>query len=175
MPAEGRGGPGLGARLASVALVAGLGALDLATKSWAFDALQDLPGRTRPVMPPVLSLTLSENPGIILGLGASIKPVFTVIAFGMLAGLLVVLWRRRLPTAWRLALAGIAAGALGNGVDRFRLGHVRDFIDVHYHGFANPMFNFTYPTFNVADMCICVGAGILAVGLWRAPEEKPAS
>ncbi len=162
MPTEGRALPGLGIRLASLAVVAALAAADQYTKAWAFAAIPF--GTSRDILPPILSFTLSENKGIILGIGGSVGWVFTVTSFAMLAALLVILWRKPLPWPMRLALCAIASGALGNGLDRYYLKHVRDFIDLHYHGHV-------YPTFNVADSCICIGAGILALGLWRAPEN----
>ncbi len=163
MPAEGRALPRVGARLAALAVVAALAAADQVTKSWAFRALPWI-GDTVDLLPPVLSFTHSENKGIILGIGSRIGGVFTLTSFAMLAVLVWMIWRKPMPGAWRLSLAAIASGALGNGLDRLRLGHVRDFIDVHYHGWV-------YPTFNVADSCICVGAAVLAIGLWRAPPE----
>lgn len=163
MPTQGRADPGLGTRAFSLALIAALAAADQWSKSWAFDTL---PGRggSMDILPPVLSFTLSRNPGIVLGIGWQIPNLFLVTSFGMLAVLTVILWRKPIPWSWRGSLAAIASGALGNGLDRYQFKYVRDFIDVHYHGWV-------YPTFNVADSCICVGAAVLAIGLWRAPSR----
>ena len=69
-----------------------------------------------------------------------------------------VIWLRRLPAAGqgRIAagLALIMGGALGNVVDRVRLGYVVDFIKVHYG-------EWVFPAFNVADSAITIGAGLL--------------
>ena len=164
MPAQGRDLPGLGARAASLAVLAVLAAVDQASKAWAF-ALLPGKGDTRPVLPPVLSLTHSENPGIFMGIGSGISQVFTFTSFLMLGVLVWILWTKTLSWPWRLSVAAIASGALGNGLDRWRLKAVRDFLDFHYRGW-------TYPTFNAADICICVGAAVLAIGLWKAPEPK---
>lgn len=166
MPAQGRAGPGLSGRLPCLALVAVLAFADLWTKDWAFSTLPAYGGRE--ILPPVLSFTRSENQGIVMGIGSSIGWVFTLTSFAILGVLLWMIARRPMPRAWRLAMAAIASGALGNGLDRLRLGHVRDFIDVHYAGW-------TYPTFNLADSAICVGAAVLAFGLWKSPEEGPHS
>ena len=100
-----------------------------------------------------------------MGLGGNVGWIFSVTTLVMLAVLLWVLWTKTLPWAWRLSVAAIASGALGNGVDRVLWPHtVRDFIDVHYG-------RFVWPTFNVADSCICVGAFVLALGLWRTPDK----
>ena len=162
MPAQGRAHPGLGERSACLAAAALLAAADQASKSWAFSALPARDG-TLDVLPPVFSFTLSRNQGIVMGIGHQIGGVFTVTSFVMLAVLAYLIWTKAMPWHWRLSLAAIASGALGNGLDRLRLHYVRDFLDVHYHGLV-------YPTFNVADSCICVGATVLAIGLWRTPD-----
>jgi len=79
---------------------------------------------------------------------------------------------RRLPSGARLATAGlalVAAGALGNALDRLRSARgVVDFIDVGIGGSR-------FWTFNVADMAITVGAVFLAVALSRpTPEDEVA-
>ncbi len=65
------------------------------------------------------------------------------------------------------ALALLLAGILGNVADRMRLGFVVDFIDVQFG-------NWHYPTFNVADMAICIGAGLLVLDMFfsRKDEKK---
>ena len=71
----------------------------------------------------------------------------------------LVLYYRYLPTgSWlvRLSLGLQLGGAIGNLLDRIRYGHVVDFIDIGF-----------WPIFNVADMAIVTGVGILAYCLWR--------
>lgn len=71
----------------------------------------------------------------------------------------------------RLSLALIFGGAVGNLVDRFRLGYVVDFIDAHWREVYH------WPTFNIADSCICVGIFLLFVTSFTvsqpAAEEAP--
>ncbi len=57
------------------------------------------------------------------------------------------------------ALALLLAGIVGNVVDRVRLGFVVDFIDVQFGAWH-------YPTFNVADAAICIGAGLLVIDMF---------
>lgn len=64
-----------------------------------------------------------------------------------------------------LALGCLFAGAMGNLIDRATLGAVRDFIDLHWG-------QYHWPTFNVADMAICVGVAVL---LWVTFTTEPAS
>ncbi len=80
-----------------------------------------------------------------------------------------MVWLKRTNRSdWRTALplALIVGGAIGNVIDRIRLGHVVDFIDVHYG-------TWFWPAFNIADSAISVGAVMLIVfGLFAG---KPAS
>jgi signal peptidase II len=74
----------------------------------------------------------------------------------------LVVWMRRLkPEQWQLsaAFALIIGGALGNLIDRLVYGHVIDFIDVYYK-------TWHWPTFNIADSALTVGAGLLLLDAW---------
>lgn len=76
-----------------------------------------------------------------------------------------------LSETWlQIGLSLVMGGAIGNLVDRVRYGSVIDFLDVHYR-------TFVWPTFNVADSCICVGIGIMAWQLLRAsrPADVPSA
>jgi signal peptidase II len=79
-------------------------------------------------------------------------------ALGIVVSCFILFWIRRLPAKGQnLLAAGLACvmgGALGNVVDRVVLGHVVDFIQVHYQSWF-------FPAFNVADSAITVGAGLL--------------
>jgi signal peptidase II len=149
-----------------VALVA---ALDVATKTIAVRTLA--PARVpHPVLGETLRLTLVYNPGAAFGLnlGPQSRWIFT----GLTLVALVILGRLYRGTAAGhltrvTALAFVCAGAFGNLLDRLRsdLGVV-DFIDV---GFADAR----WPTFNVADMAVSVGAVLLAYVLWQ--EDRAAA
>jgi len=65
------------------------------------------------------------------------------------------------------SLALLLAGIAGNVTDRLRLGFVIDFIDVQFG-------NWHYPTFNVADAAICVGAGLLMIDLFLSKKHAKA-
>ena len=66
------------------------------------------------------------------------------------------------------ALGCILGGAVGNLIDRVRYRAVVDFLDFHYAGWH-------WPAFNVADIAICIGAGLTALLIWRypPPEQQP--
>jgi lipoprotein signal peptidase len=64
-----------------------------------------------------------------------------------------------------LGLSLIIGGAIGNTVDRLRLGAVVDFIDAHYRGWH-------WPTFNVADMAIVCGVATILISTLRAKPSR---
>jgi signal peptidase II len=81
---------------------------------------------------------------------------FTALGLGVSAGILV--WLRQLPAKGQsrvaAGLALVMAGALGNVIDRVRLGYVVDFIKVHYG-------EWVFPAFNAADSAITIGACLI--------------
>ncbi len=91
-------------------------------------------------------------------------PVLTLVSVIAIIAILVYLRKLRPDqkfTAFCLSL--IFAGALGNLIDRVRLGEVIDFLSVHWR-------QHYWPAFNVADSAICVGVFLLAVDMYF--EEK---
>lgn len=143
-----------------IALVA---ALDVVTKVIAVRALapQRVP---HPVLGEVLRLTLVYNPGAAFGLnlGPQSRWIFTaltVVALVILGRLYRATLQGELTRV--MALAFVCAGAVGNLIDRLRSDvGVVDFIDVGIRGAR-------WPTFNVADMAVSVGAVLLAYVLWQ--------
>lgn len=105
-----------------------------------------------------LYLTHVRNPGAAFGILADSSwrlPFFLTIALVAVVGILWYL--RTLPASakWmHLSLGLIFSGAVGNVIDRIRLGEVVDFIGVHWY-------QYHWPAFNVADSAICVGVAIL--------------
>ena len=69
----------------------------------------------------------------------------------------------RLP---RLALALVLGGAIGNVIDRLRLGYVVDFVHVYWR-------EYQWPDFNVADSAITVGVALLVIDILSSPEAEP--
>jgi signal peptidase II len=138
-------------------------ALDQVTKLWIVHhfALYE-----RYTVLPVLDITLAYNKGAAFSFLEDASGwqrwLFTGLAFAV--GIGIIGWMRRLNgrIQWLLccALSLILAGALGNVIDRLRIGHVVDFILVHWDN--NP-----FPAFNVADSAITVGAVFLLYDAWR--------
>ncbi|MDP5070522.1 MAG: signal peptidase II, partial [Congregibacter sp.] len=107
------------------------------------------------------NLTLHHNQGaafsFLADAGGWQRWFFAGLALAVSA--MIVFWLRDLkPRQWplSLALALVLGGALGNLVDRILLGYVVDFISVHYQ-------DWYFPTFNVADSAISVGAALIVV------------
>lgn len=141
---------------------------DIVTKAWAVAAL--VPHVTTiQVLGDWFQFRLVYNPGAAFGLylGAYSRWIFLALTVGAL----VVLWRlyrdtREGDVPRVLALSLVCAGAVGNLIDRVRSERgVVDFIDVGIGALR-------WPTFNIADMAVSVGAFLLAWVLWG--EESPA-
>lgn len=101
-----------------------------------------------------LELTLTHNRGVAFGIaggaGASLV-IVTLVALGVV----VYLFARNPARPWMWVATGLlTGGAIGNLVDRVRLGHVTDYIDLP-----------PWPPFNIADVAITAGV-ILLVGLY---------
>ena len=100
-----------------------------------------------------LNIFPSANPGLAFGLSMPTWLAYAII-FPVLT-ICVYLWQKKDQKVFvRLGLVLIMAGALGNLVDRLRLGAVTDFINVG-------LFNLTWSQFNVADVAIIGGVGLL--------------
>ncbi len=144
-------------------------ALDQATKHLALTYLQL--HEPRVVIAGLLNWTLAFNPGAAFSFLADAdgwqRWFFSGLAGVVSLGLMV--WLARLPRGdWRNAapLALIIGGALGNLIDRLRLGHVTDFIDV-YWGSAH------WPAFNLADSSVFVGAVMLILLGFSSGNARP--
>jgi signal peptidase II len=146
-------------------------ALDQLTKWWALTALQPA-GEPHPVIPGLLNWTLAFNTGAAFSFlaqsGGWQRWFFVGLAFVISVALIAWL-ARTARREWRTALplAMVIGGALGNLIDRLHASQVTDFIQVYYR-------DWYYPTFNVADSGICVGAVLLILfGLRQpAPNKK---
>jgi signal peptidase II len=143
--------------------------LDQLTKAIVVHLLE--PGVPNAVIPGLLNWTLAYNTGaafsFLAGQEGWQRWLFTALAI-VVSGVLVR-WLKQTPRSdWRTALplALVVGGAIGNLIDRLRIGHVIDFIQV-YHG------DWAFPSFNVADSAISVGAVLLLwFGLVR-PRRNP--
>lgn len=116
-----------------------------------------------PALSRLFSLTYVTNTGAAFGLLKEAGVVFVFVAIVVIT--IIVLYMRRVPADQqlvRVALGLQLGGALGNLIDRLRLGHVVDFIDLKF-----------WPVFNVADSAIVIGVALLAIAFWR--QERAAA
>lgn len=145
-------------------------ASDIITKAIAVAELYPR-GVPRPVFGEVVRLTLVYNTGAAFGLhlGPYSRWIFLVLTLGALVILYQLYKTTRGDDVPRtLAISLVAAGAIGNLIDRVRHSHgVVDFIDI---GFGD----MRWPTFNVADMAVSTGAVLLAIVLWGEDREEHA-
>lgn len=149
----------------------GIYMVDQATKAWAVRTLRHRDDLT--IIPGFFDLLYTENPGIAFGQlqgGGSIGRWFFV-GVAVVAAVAVFYYFLRTPRNDDRVLGACAlvlAGILGNLTDRVRFGYVVDFIALHagqYH----------WPTFNVADASICIGAVLLAYDIVFATRKKSVS
>jgi signal peptidase II len=169
--------------------------VDLGTKDWALDRLSHVPSvapgavcvanaegityfQRIPAQPLVLidgflELRYAENCGAAFGM-LNDGPnwlrllLFAPAAAAAVLGLLWLFWTGYGGRLFAYSVPLIASGALGNVVDRFRLGYVVDFIRFHVRD------AFVYPTFNVADITITIGAGLLLIEGFSSPSRTRA-
>lgn len=120
------------------------------------------------IIPGFFSLQFVYNPGAAFGMLPNQRWFFvlvTLIAVG------AILYYLRQPEAkhWlpTLALGLLLGGAIGNLIDRLRFGKVVDFLLFYWR-------DYYFPNFNVADICITVGVGLLILHLLLTGEKKEA-
>ena len=142
--------------------------IDQATKAWATHQLRF--GGDKSVISGFLNLAYAQNTGVAFSMlddhGDVGRWGLSVVAFVAATLVLYFFWRTprtddRIMGALALLLAGIA----GNVTDRMRLGFVVDFIDVQFGGWH-------YPTFNIADSAICIGAGLLFLDMFLSKRHQ---
>jgi signal peptidase II len=139
-------------------LVAGVVVLDQLTKAWAVSSLADGPVS---IIGDMVELRLSRNPGGAFSLLTGFTPLLAVLAV-IVAVVLVRVAQRLTDPVMVIALSLVLGGAIGNLLDRvfrapgFLRGEVVDFVRIG-----------EFPSFNVADSAITVGAVLLLVWGWR--------
>lgn len=149
--------------ISAICLILGIAA-DQLSKLWV---LENLPGNEMDIIPGFLSLQYAENRNMAFGLGSSIPPEiknWALIALtSILAVALLIFLFRCADKLMRISLLLIASGAIGNIIDRIRIGFVVDFI--RWYG------GFRWPNFNVADSFICIGVGLMLIASFRGAES----
>jgi signal peptidase II len=122
---------------------------------------------SRPIAGDFLRLTYVENPGMAFSIQLG-DPLFLTI-FGVLASMVILILLIRLRHErflTRFSLALVLGGALGNLTDRFAHGGVIDFIEINIGAMG-------LPVFNVADMAVSIGMGLLVIVVLIDKEPAP--
>ena len=117
-----------------------------------------------PVIPGFFNLTHLYNTGAAFGMLSDSNLFFMILSSVVLIALIVM--RRHfagklMGTGWVLLIAGI----IGNVADRMRIGHVVDFLDFQFGSYH-------WPSFNVADSCICVAAALFLLSSFQSPSPS---
>ena len=144
--------------------------IDQTTKAWAVKTLRPMLPEFREVISGFLNFAYAQNTGAAFSIfddhGDAGRWGLSVVAFIAAVLVLYFFWRTpRSDDRMLGALALLLAGIVGNVIDRMRLGYVVDFIDVQFG-------NWHYPTFNVADMAIVTGAGLLIIDMFFAKKKE---
>lgn len=154
-------------KLGYLAITGGVFMIDQTTKAWAVKRLRF--GEDIAVIPGFLNFAYAQNTGVAFSMLDDYGDPgrWGLSAVAIVAGILVLYFFWRTPRSDDRILGALAlllAGIAGNVTDRIRLGFVVDFIDVQFGSWH-------YPTFNVADMAIVTGAGLLILDMFLSKKS----
>lgn len=136
-------------------------ALDQIVKNWAAETLVN---GDIAIIKNVLYLKYAENTGVAFSMFSDNRWILVGVTSIMLAVVLAFFLSGKADGKLELfSLSLLLAGGVGNLIDRISLGYVIDYIDVRIINFA---------IFNIADICICVGAFLLCVAVYFSDKEE---
>ena len=142
--------------------------LDQASKRLIWAAFEDTGGTE--LIGSLLRIRLSTNTGAVMGILSDSRPILIAVTIISIIALIYFAYRMRYaPVFRRICLGLVLGGAFGNLIDRIATGKVVDFIDMGIGSYR-------WPTYNVADIAVTVGAVILIAGFAfqkDLPEEGP--
>lgn len=139
--------------------------LDRLTKLWSVAVLKDR-GSIK-IIGDFLRFTYAENKGAAFSILQGQRVFFVIATITMLFVLAYIYFKNKNITKMsRLSIAMIASGAIGNFIDRIRLGYVVDFIDVRFGSFYN------FPIFNIADSFVVCGTILMIILILFNKFEK---
>ena len=146
------------------ALAAAIIVADQLTKAWIVANVN--PARPTVILGDALRLVVSHNTGALFGLFRDQAPLFALLSVGVIG---LIAWyhgRTGRSTYMTIALGLLLGGAIGNFIDRFRLGYVIDFVDAGIGSLR-------WYTFNVADSAISMALLLLlAVAIWPSLASR---
>jgi signal peptidase II len=149
-------------RWAAPALALVVVILDQLSKAWAWSALAG--GEVVPLLPGLLQLRRVANTGAAFSLFTGAPRLLGLVSALVSAALLVWMLRQPPSGRWRIAGLGLLlGGAVGNGLDRWRLGWVMDFLE---------FVPIEFPVFNLADVAINLAVACLLIELLLGPQHR---
>ena len=142
------------------ATIAAIIMLDQFSKIHIMDLLN--PGDSIPIIHNLLSLTFVMNRGAAFGVLQGKSSLFLIMAVLIVCIMIYVHLTYEVPVWVQYAMGLIVGGTIGNLIDRWNFGAVRDFFSIGW-----------FPVFNVADMAIVIGGGLLILYLFlNEPDRK---
>ena len=108
------------------------------------------------IFPSVFRLNFAANRGVAFGLFSSFGYIQVYLAIILAIVFVYLLWKYDFLKIEKVAISMVLAGSLGNAMDRIFYGFVVDMLEITF---------FTFPVFNVADICIVLGIFILMIQL----------
>lgn len=150
-------------RVTALAIILGLLVVDQVSKAvihqWIGPSASD---HRKELIGPIVALEYVENSGAAFGVLPSQASILAIASIAIVALGLAMIWREAGSDPWvAVAIALVVGGAVGNIVDRIRLGYVVDFIAIG-----------VWPKFNVADSAVTVGVLLI---VWRMFVGQPAA
>ena len=143
-------------RSTTLSIAAAILLIDQLSKAGLSAVLVD--GKTMATIPGILSLQLVHNSGAAFSLFSGSTELLGLLSLLVTVGILVWIGRQRAIPLWQgLATACLLGGTLGNGLDRWRLGHVVDFL---------ALVPINFPIFNGADIAINLAVLCFGLDLW---------
>lgn len=137
--------------------------LDQLTKAWVVANVASHPPIS--IIPGFARLRYTENTGAAFGFFQGWTGALSVVAIAIIIAIVLSASKVGTSAFGMVALGLVTGGALGNLVDRLRLGYVVDFVDVYGPQININNVHYTFPVFNVADSAITVGAILLMATL----------
>lgn len=138
---------------------------DQLTKMWAVNVLKN--GESIKLIGNFLRFTYAENKGAAFSILQNQMLFFIITTVIMLAVLAYIYFKtKNITQLSKLSIAMVAGGAIGNFIDRLRLGYVVDFIDVRFGSFYN------FPIFNIADSFVVCGTILMIILILFNKFEK---
>lgn len=142
-------------------IVAILIGLDQIIKYWALNYLQEV--GTIPVINNIFNLTYVENRGAAFGMLQNNQIIFIVVAAIASCYGLYYLHTKKVNNIGKIGILLVISGAIGNLIDRVRLGYVVDYLDFHIV--------WSY-VFNLADCFVVIGTVLLCIYIITSEEDK---